>query len=95
MPALAGQAFNIGGGPANAISLVELLERLERRLGRPIAVGRGAWRTGDQRWYISDTRKFSAATGWRPTVTVETGLARLCDWIGLAAPSSEPMRAAS
>ena len=39
------------------------------------------WRTADQRYYVSDTRKFSAATGWKQTVTVKRGVARLFSWL--------------
>jgi CDP-paratose 2-epimerase len=39
------------------------------------------WRPGDQRYYVSDTRKFQAATGWRPRVDVEEGVLRLREWL--------------
>lgn len=94
MPAIAGQAFNIGGGPANALSLIELLAALERRLRRPVHIRHDAWRTGDQRWYVSDTHKFTTATGWAPRVTADVGVQRLCDWIGRGS-KSEPLKVAS
>jgi CDP-paratose 2-epimerase len=79
--ALAGEAFNIGGGPANTTSLVELLDLIGDLLGdRPL--GRlEPWRTADQRYYVSDTTKFSRLTGWRPRVSVREGVAALCDWL--------------
>jgi CDP-paratose 2-epimerase len=78
---LAGQAFNIGGGPANAVSLVELLALVEELLGERPRWQRQAWRSADQRYYVSDTRKFAAATGWQPSVTVRDGVGRLLDWL--------------
>jgi CDP-paratose 2-epimerase len=78
---ISGQAFNIGGGPSRATSLLELLELLEPIAGSRVKVGFEGWRTGDQRYYVSDTRRFSAATGWRPQVAVTDGVRRLANWL--------------
>ena len=78
---LAGRAFNIGGGVRNAISLVELVDLIERRLGEPPVVEFGDWRCGDQRYYVSDTAAFTKATGWRPRVSPRTGVSRLYSWL--------------
>src|SRR3954451_24841982 len=67
---LAGTAFNMGGGSPNTISLLELLDLLEELdCERPSIDYRGT-RTGDQRWYVSDTTRVREATGWRPAVNV-------------------------
>ncbi|MDB4977451.1 MAG: sugar nucleotide epimerase [Myxococcaceae bacterium] len=81
--ALAGQAFNMGGGPDNVISLLELIERITALGGgqRP-TLHFDAPRVGDQRYYVSDTRKFQAATGWHPRVSVAQGLKALSHWLG-------------
>lgn len=81
--ALAGRAFNIGGGPANAISLLDLLDRIEALQGRRPAVTFDDWRTGDQRYYVSDTRAFEQATGWRRKVGARAGIARLHEWLAV------------
>ncbi|WP_246294764.1 NAD-dependent epimerase/dehydratase family protein [Piscinibacter koreensis] len=78
---LAGQAFNIGGGPGNVISLLDLLDRIEVLSGRRPAIAFEDWRVGDQRYYVSDTRKFQQATGWRPKVDADQGTARLFRWL--------------
>ena len=39
-----------------------------------MAIGRFFWRTGDQRYYVSDTRRFTEATGWVPKVSPEEGV---------------------
>jgi CDP-paratose 2-epimerase len=78
---LRGQAFNIGGGPAHAVSLLELLDLLGSLIKRPVRRTFAAWRTADQRFYVSDTRRFGSATGWQPTVSVENGLAELMEWL--------------
>jgi CDP-paratose 2-epimerase len=78
---LQGRAFNVGGGPANAVSLLEILRLIERLAGAPPEVRFGPWRPGDQLYYVSDTRALGARTGWRPNVDVGTGLARLWHWL--------------
>jgi CDP-paratose 2-epimerase len=74
---LSGRAFNMGGGPANTISLLELLAVLGRIHGRAPAVRFAEWRVADQRYYVSDVGRFRAATGWSPRVSVEQGVERL------------------
>jgi CDP-paratose 2-epimerase len=77
---LSGQAFNMGGGPDNTVSLLELLAMLGE-LGAPPQVAFGPWRVGDQRYYVSDTRRFSDATGWEPKVSPQHGIEQLHDWL--------------
>lgn len=76
-----GQAFNIGGGPGNTLSLLELLDLIAELLGHKPDFQFEAWRTGDQRYYVSDTAKFQRATGWKPRLTVQEGLDRLLEWL--------------
>jgi CDP-paratose 2-epimerase len=76
-----GRAFNVGGGPANAVSLLEILRLIEPLAGAPPKVRFGPWRPGDQLYYVSDTRALCARTGWRAKVDVGTGLARLWRWL--------------
>ncbi|MEJ1170720.1 NAD-dependent epimerase/dehydratase family protein [Variovorax sp. CCNWLW235] len=78
---LAGGAFNIGGGPRNVISLLDLLDQIEVLEGRRPETAHEDWRTGDQRYYVSDTRRFEAATGWRPAVDAQHGIERLHQWL--------------
>lgn len=79
--ACSGQAFNIGGGPENAVSVLDVLGRIGRLLGRMPSIAFEEWRTGDQRYYASDTRKFARVTGWSPRVGVDEGLLRLEQWL--------------
>ncbi len=81
MQRLAGNAFNIGGGPSNTISLIELLDMIQRLNGTRPQVRFSAWRPGDQRYYVSDTAKMRQMTGWSPAVGVEEGVRRLYEWI--------------
>ncbi len=84
-----GRAFNIGGGPRNATSLLELINWISDLQGQRPAVQMESWRDGDQRYYVSDNRRYQAATGWAPRVDLEKGLRSLHHWLmgswGLAA----------
>jgi CDP-paratose 2-epimerase len=79
--AIGGEAFNIGGGPSNTTSLLELLDLIETITGEPLPHTIEPWRTADQRYYVSDPSKFTAATGWRPRTTVIEGVGRLTAWL--------------
>jgi CDP-paratose 2-epimerase len=77
----AGNVYNIGGGPANSISIWrELSPRLESFAETPLEVHLDGWRPGDQPVYVSDTRKALRDFGWKPEVSVEEGLRRLWSW---------------
>jgi CDP-paratose 2-epimerase len=82
-----GQVFNLGGGPANRCSLLETLREIAELQGEMPAIEFGPWRKGDQRYYVSDTRKFRKATGWSPRVGVREGLARLYQWLSENRPA--------
>ena len=76
-----GRAFNLGGGPANAISLLELIDEMRAITGREIDLKFEDWRQGDQRWFVADATAARAALdlpkarGWRD------GVARLAQWL--------------
>jgi CDP-paratose 2-epimerase len=78
---LSGRAFNIGGGASNCLSLLELIELIGEQQGKPPLVVFGPWRKGDQRYYVSDTSSFTAATNWRARITPREGVRRLNDWL--------------
>jgi CDP-paratose 2-epimerase len=71
-----GEVFNVGGGPENAVSLLELLALIGVK-----DVDFEPERPGDQRWYVSDTTKLQRTIGWRPRVGVADGVAALQDWL--------------
>lgn len=95
LPEIAGEAFNIGGGPANTLSLLELVDRIAMLNGRCPQLLFDEWRVGDQRWYVSDHRKFTRRTGWQPRVAVEGGVRRLHAWLVSAQAERVPMRMAA
>jgi len=83
---IAGRAFNIGGGPQNTISLLELIDLIAELHGTRPRVRFDAWRTADQRYYVSDVRAFHAATGWMPRTSVRAGACRLYSWLNQSKP---------
>jgi CDP-paratose 2-epimerase len=78
----AGEIFNIGGGPANAVSIwTECRPIIERLIGRPVSASHAPWRPGDQKVYISDIRKAGRMLGWAPQITYGKGIEQLFEWI--------------
>jgi CDP-paratose 2-epimerase len=77
-----GQAYNIGGGPDNTVSVwAEFGPLLERVSGKEIEAAQSGWRPGDQPVFVCDIRKATADMGWKPTTSLEDGVTKLLDWI--------------
>ena len=76
-----GRAFNLGGGPDNAVSLRELIAYMGELLGREVEVRLDDWRAGDQRYFVADTRRIREALGLEPAVPWKEGVALLVDWL--------------
>jgi len=77
-----GQVFNVGGGAENVLSVwAEFGPMLEKLLGRPLPVGRGDWRPGDQKVFVADIRKAGQVLGWKPKYSVEKGIGELFEWV--------------
>ena len=77
----AGQAFNIGGGPDQTLSLIELLSMLEDMLDRDISYVFDDARLGDQLVYVSDIRKAKMLANWAPATEIRKGLVKLVNWV--------------
>jgi CDP-paratose 2-epimerase len=95
LPEIAGQAFNVGGGPGNTVSLLELLDLIAELTGRRLEVEHAPWRVGDQRYYVSDTRRLRERTGWQPRVGVRAGVRQLLEWLRQLTASEAPASAIS
>ena len=76
-----GEIYNIGGGPSNACSLLELIDHLQTLSGQQIKYSIEDWRPGDQRIFVCDVRKALDDFGWRPTTRMIEGLGRLSRWV--------------
>jgi CDP-paratose 2-epimerase len=86
--AVAGRAFNLGGGPDNAVSLLQVLAEIETLVGRPVRADHADWRSGDQRYYVSDTRRALDALGLARPRPWRDGLAELASWLGTEGASA-------
>lgn len=77
-----GQVFNIGGGIANSLSLLELFDFLEKRLDIQMNYTRLPWRESDQKTFVADITKVQRIVGWAPRVSKEAGLEKMLEWLG-------------
>ena len=86
-----GRAFNLGGGPANAVSLRQLLAYIGTLLERELTIETSDWRAGDQRYFVADTRAAEAALELSGKLAWKEGVARLAAWLaaerGIASPA--------
>lgn len=93
---LTGRTFNLGGGPANAVTLNTVISEIERITERPLARRFEPMRTGDQLYYVAATHRLAEAIGWTPAVGWREGLVGLVDWIAghrrLIGLDAEPRR---
>jgi CDP-paratose 2-epimerase len=92
---IAGRAFNVGGGVDNAVSLLDMIERIGVEAGHRPSVEFGPWRPGDQRYYVTDPSLLREVTGWSPKVAVEDGVRRLAQALRnppIAAPTAGDAR---
>jgi CDP-paratose 2-epimerase len=78
---VSGHAFNLGGGPANAVSLRELLDHIGALLGRELELEFSDWRAGDQRYFVADTHAAEKALGLGRKVPWRVGVERLARWL--------------
>jgi len=76
-----GQIYNIGGGVENTLSLLELIEILEKLTGKKINYKFEDWRPGDQKVYISDITKAKQELGWEPKIGSYNGVKNLMEWV--------------
>lgn len=74
-----GETFNVGGGPNNTISLLQLLEKI-KQLGSETSISYSNWREADQKVYYSDISKAKELLGWEPQVNSEDGIEKFYEW---------------
>jgi CDP-paratose 2-epimerase len=76
-----GTAFNLGGGPRNAVSLLQIIGEIEKQLGHKVEISFEDWRPGDQRYFVADTRRVRTALRLPAPLDWRTGLADMADWL--------------
>jgi CDP-paratose 2-epimerase len=76
-----GAVYNLGGGRANSVSVLEAIERVEELTGRALETEYvDEARRGDHICYITDLRRLrSDYPGWEVTVDLDTIFAQLAD----------------
>jgi CDP-paratose 2-epimerase len=76
-----GQAFNIGGGMDNSLSLLELFEILEQELDVKLKFDRLPERQSDQKVFVADIKKINEFTNWLPSINTKKGVQKMLKWI--------------
>jgi CDP-paratose 2-epimerase len=75
-----GQVFNVGGGPSNARSVLEVIKAIEGVAGIKASYAVGDWRVGDQRYFVCDIGQVQSVLGWHPEIGFDAGLNALVKW---------------
>jgi CDP-paratose 2-epimerase len=75
------QAYNVGGGFKNSISILEFLDFLLILKKKNIEYKFFQERQGDQKIYISDIQKLKKNFNWEPKIKLSIGLKRMYKWI--------------
>lgn len=76
-----GQAFNIGGGIDNSLSLLELFALLEQTLDIKLNYKKIDWRESDQKVFVADNYKIENTTTWKPMIKTEEGIKKMTEWL--------------
>lgn len=74
------EVFNVGGGPQNSLSLLELLDLVKKRTGKDPILSFSEWRRADQKVYISNISKIKNKLKWKPEISPEEGVSKLIEW---------------
>ena len=79
---LKGKTFNVGGGVQNTLSLYETTQLCQKITGDQIPITPVyETRSGDVPIFITDSRKITETTGWKPKRNAENTLTDIYEWI--------------
>ncbi len=78
-----GNAFNIGGGMSNSLSLLELFDYLDSRFNIKLKYKNLPSRESDQLVFVADTSKIANKIGWKPKISKFEGIDKMIDWMSL------------
>ena len=77
-----GRLWNVGGGRAGSLSLVETTRLCEEITGNRLSIGPVAeTRPADVRIYLTDFHRLSAVKGWHPRRDARTTLTDIFNWM--------------
>jgi CDP-paratose 2-epimerase len=77
---VSGNIFNVGGGPSNTMSILELVKYLREEGVLNQSPAFGEWRAGDQKVYVSNINKIENVIDWKPMVSPQQGIKKLIEW---------------
>lgn len=80
---LKGEAFNIGGGMNNSLSLIEFFSILEEELNIKMNYKKLPWRKSDQKIFVSNNLKANEKIRWGPKTSKKEGIKNILEWIRL------------
>ena len=75
-----GEIYNVGGGPANARNLLEVVDQIGELTHTKPQYAFADRREGDQAFYVSDISKANAVLDWEPRIPFNEGLQDLVAW---------------
>lgn len=76
-----GNAFNIGGGMENSLSLIELFKILEAELSIQLKYTQLPPRESDQKIFVANISKITKAINWQPKIDKLSGIKRMLEWV--------------
>ena len=76
----AGEVYNIGGGPENSLSILELLEMLGQFLEITPVFTKIDPRSSDQKVFVADLTKAKDSLAWSPVISAEDGVSKMISW---------------
>lgn len=77
----AGQAFNIGGGMDNSLSLLELFAMLEKMLDVELVYEKCPWRQSDQKVFVAQMKKANRVLDFEPLIGAGDGVSQTLHWL--------------
>lgn len=78
---ISGQAFNIGGGMDQSLSLLELFDMLNDMLSIKLNYYMLPPRQSDQKVFVANIGKINRAIGWTPQVSAKDGISAMINWV--------------
>lgn len=76
-----GNIYNIGGGPDNQLSLLQLIEMINKQAGMGMVYTFDSWRAGDQKIFCADNTKLEKELDWQIHENYREGIVTLFNWI--------------
>lgn len=76
-----GEAYNMGGGRSNSVSILESFARIEKMTGKPMKHVLKPKREGDHQVYITDLKKFQSHYDWAIAIDLDRIFRDIYYWL--------------